>query len=171
MRLWIGSSGKNCIQYKRPKQIARYYQAADLYLHPARADTFPNTVLEALTCGTPVVASAVGGIPEQVVEGRTGFLVPVGDARAMAERVLALLADEGLRLQMGRQAAEGAARRFGVERVVGEYLAFYEEMMDEHKLLFKLSTAGYFSPKVAEFYPAESGEFYTAGDTTAVIFL
>ncbi|MCK8517536.1 glycosyltransferase [Methanoculleus sp. 7T] len=110
---------------KDPRKVARYYQAADLYLHPARADTFPTTVLEALACGTPVVASAVGGIPEQVVEGRTGFLVPVGDARALAERVLDLLADEGLRLRMGRQAAEDAARRFGLERMVGEYLAFY----------------------------------------------
>jgi glycosyltransferase involved in cell wall biosynthesis len=48
------------------------------------------------------VASAVVGIPEQVVEGRTGFLVLVGDARAMAERVLDLLADEGIRLRMRR---------------------------------------------------------------------
>ena len=122
---------------KDPKKVARFYQAADLYIHPARADTFPTTVLEALACGTPVVASAVGGIPEQIVEGRTGFLVPVGDARAMAGRVLDLLADEGLRLWMGRQAAEDAAQRFGLERMVREYLAFYEEMLDEHKLLLK----------------------------------
>ncbi len=88
------------------------------------ADTFPTTVLEALACGAPVVASAVGGIPEQVVEGRTGFLVPVGEARAMAERVLDLLADEGLRLRMGRQAAEDAAWRFGLERMVGSILRF-----------------------------------------------
>ena len=71
------------------------------------------------------MASAVGGIPEQVVEGRTGFLVPIGDARAMAGRILDLLVDKGLRLRMGREAAEDAARRFGLERMVGEYLAFY----------------------------------------------
>nr|WP_292491037.1 glycosyltransferase [Methanoculleus sp. 10] len=105
--------------------------AADLYLHPARAETFPNTVLEALACGTPVVASAVGGIPEQIVEGRTGCLVPVGDARAMAGRVLDLLADERLRLRMGRLAAGDAARRFGRERMVGEYLAFYDEILSD----------------------------------------
>lgn len=110
---------------KDSQQVARYYQAADLYIHPARADTFPTTVLEALACGTPVVATAVGGIAEQVIEGRTGFLVPVGEARAMAGRVLDLLADEGLRVQMGREAAEDAARRFGLERMVREYLAFY----------------------------------------------
>ena len=77
------------------------------------------------------MASAVGGIPEQVIGGRTGFLVPAGDARALAGRVLALLADEGLRLRMGQAATEDAARRFGMERMVGEYLGFYEEVMDE----------------------------------------
>jgi len=116
---------------KDPEQVARFYQAADIYIHPARAETFPTTIIEALACGTPVVASAVGGIPEQVAVGRTGFLVPVGDAGAMAERVLELLADEGLRLRMGREAAEDAARRFGVERMVGEYLEFYKLILNE----------------------------------------
>lgn len=102
----------------------------DLYIHPTQIDTFPNTVLEALACGTPVVASAVGGITEQIMEGRTGFLVPVGDARTMAERVLELLEDEELRLRMGREAAEDAARRFGLERMASEYLAFYREHLD-----------------------------------------
>jgi len=75
------------------------------------------------------VASAVGGIPEQIVEGRTGCLVPVGDARAMAGRVLELLEDEELRLWMGREAAEDAARRFGLERMAREYLAFYRDIL------------------------------------------
>lgn len=112
-----------------PNKVARYYQAADLYVHPARAETFPNTVLEALACGTPVVASSVGGIPEQVMEGITGYLVPVGDAQAMAGRILDLIVDDRLRLRMGRQAAEDAAQRFGVDRMVEEYLAFYQEIL------------------------------------------
>ena len=48
------------------EEVARYYQAADMYIHAAKVDTFPNSVLEALACGIPVVATAVGGIPEQV---------------------------------------------------------------------------------------------------------
>lgn len=110
--------------------VARYHQAADLYIHPARAETFPTTILEALACGTPVVASAVGGIPEQIIEGRTGHLVPPGDADAMAGRILALLADDRLRREMGEGAAEDAARRFGVERMVREYCEFYRAILD-----------------------------------------
>ncbi len=126
----IGNVKIRFVPYQKdPQKVARYYQAADLYLHPARAETFPNTVLEALACGTPAVASTVGGIPEQVVEGKTGFLVPVGDARAMAGRVLDLLEDEELRLQMGRDAAEDAARRFGLERMASEYIAFYRDIL------------------------------------------
>ncbi len=128
---WIGDVEIRFIPYqKNPEQVARYYQAADLYLHPARADTFPTTVLESLACGTPVVVTAAGGIPEQVVEGRTGFLVPAGDAPALAGRVLELLGDEGRRLQMGREAAADAARRFGVERMAEEYLAFYQASLE-----------------------------------------
>ena len=51
---------------KGAETVAPYYQAADVYLHAAKADNFPRAVLEALCCGTPVVATAVGGIPEQV---------------------------------------------------------------------------------------------------------
>ena len=51
---------------KSAQTVAQYYQAADVYLHAATADTFPRAVLEALACGTPVVATGVGGIPEQV---------------------------------------------------------------------------------------------------------
>ena len=58
--------------------------ALSFYLHPARADTFPPSVIEAMACGRPVVASKVGGIPEQIVEGETGFLTAVGDSQGMS---------------------------------------------------------------------------------------
>lgn len=110
-------------------KVARYYQAADLYVHPAKAEVWGLTITEALACGTPVVASAVGGIPEQVREGETGYLVPSGDAQAMAKRIMHLLTDDAYRQQMGRQAADDAARRFGLERMIKEYLQTYREIL------------------------------------------
>jgi glycosyltransferase involved in cell wall biosynthesis len=127
-----------------PHLVARYYQAADIYLHAARADTFPSTILEALACGTPVVATAVGGIPEQVKplagpqesmdyktygpDQATGFLVPPGNAKAMAEATVALLTDERLHRRLAENAARDARARFAMDRQVEDYLELYEVM-------------------------------------------
>ncbi len=108
--------------------VANFYRAADVYLHAARADTFPNVILEALACGTPVVATSVGGIPEQIEEGVTGFLTPPGDARAMAARVEQLLSDNALRQRFAAAAVESARRRFDVNRQVNSYLEWYQEL-------------------------------------------
>jgi len=112
-----------------PSSVARYYQAADVYVHAARADTFPNTVIEAAACGLPVVATAVGGIPEQVIEGRTGFLVPPGDGDAMAQRVVRLLQQEGLSRLMGEEARRMARERFDVDHQAATYLDWYESIL------------------------------------------
>ena len=114
---------------KDPMKVAQFYQAADVYIHAARAETFPNTVLEALACGIPVVATAVGGIPEQVEDGKTGFLVPPKDAEMMASRIEQLLSNDELRKEMGTQAVKSARSRFDIEQQVSKYLDWYKEIL------------------------------------------
>jgi glycosyltransferase involved in cell wall biosynthesis len=111
-----------------PAALVPFYRAADAYLHAAKADTFPNTVLESLACGTPVVATAVGGIPEQVDEGETGLLAPGGDPAALAACVERLLDDEEARARMGRRAAEVARERYALDTMVDAYLDWFAEM-------------------------------------------
>ncbi|MEQ8791629.1 MAG: glycosyltransferase [Pirellulaceae bacterium] len=131
--------------------MSEYYRAADLYLHAARADTFPTTVIESLSCGTPVVATAVGGIPEQVSslavfplaqckqlaasgvrfapsDCATGVLTPPGDSEALAEATGRLLDDAGLRAKLGENAVRDARRRFSLELHLDAYLAWYREL-------------------------------------------
>jgi glycosyltransferase involved in cell wall biosynthesis len=133
----IGRATVQFVSYQKdPKVVARYYQVADVYVHAARADTFPNVVLEALACGTPVVATAVGGIPEQVEDGVTGFLVPPGDAEAMAAAVVALLADEALRKRFGENAAQEARKRFDLDRQVNEYIEWYQGIIERRNHSF-----------------------------------
>jgi glycosyltransferase involved in cell wall biosynthesis len=128
----IGPAEVRFVPYQTdPQVVACYYQAADVYVHAARADTFPNTVLEALACGTPAVATAVGGIPEQVEDARTGFLVPVGDAEALAARLRQMLSDDALRQRMGIQAAEAARRQFDLHRQANAYLEWYHELVHQ----------------------------------------
>ncbi len=115
------------------RALVPWYQAADLYVHAARADTFPTTVLEALACGLPVVATAVGGIPEQVDPGRTGELTPPGDARALAATVQRLLDQPQQRAQMASAARQDASARFDAERMVDAYEAWYRELRRARK--------------------------------------
>jgi len=115
-------------QKELPK-IADFYRAADIYLHLARADTFPNAVLEALACGTPVIGSRVGGIPEQVTDAQSGRLVAAGDGAAAGAIVHQLIGDAGLRTAWGDFAAADARRRFDLRDQVQTHLDWYEEIL------------------------------------------
>jgi glycosyltransferase involved in cell wall biosynthesis len=129
-------------------KVAAYYQAADLYIHAARADTFPNTVLEALACGTPVVATAVGGIPEQIKglsleyqqsalkdlnqhgpDEATGAVVPMGDADAMADTITRLVDDEILLRRLSANAVRDVRQRFDLSRQIENYLNWYKQLV------------------------------------------
>ncbi len=130
-------------------RVAAFFQAADIYLHAARADTFPQVVLEALACGTPVVGTAVGGIPEQVKglaglpgadagavwsrEEATGALTPAGDPQAMARTLEALSDDPELLRQLAANAAHDAVRRFDIERELRDYRQWYGQIMAEDR--------------------------------------
>jgi glycosyltransferase involved in cell wall biosynthesis len=112
-----------------PAAVADYYRAADVFVHTARAEAFGKTTTESMACGTPVVATAVGGLCDQIFPGETGFLAPPGDAGAHAQAVLRLLGDDALRASC----REGAARRgaeFGLARQADAFLSWYREILD-----------------------------------------
>ena len=140
------ASNVRCVGHQATaRDVARFHQAADVYLHATRADTFPTAVLEALACGTPVVASHVGGLPEQVISATTervrageigdasGVLVAAGDATSMAGAVIALLEQPSVRERMGSNASGDARRRFDEQRQVDDYLAWYREVCADWK--------------------------------------
>jgi glycosyltransferase involved in cell wall biosynthesis len=126
-----------------PQRLADYYRAADLYLHAAHADNAPVTILEALACGTPVVATATGGIPEQIrslagipgswdgaaesIESATGLLVPRRDPVAMASAASALMADPTTLERLSRNAVADVAARFSIEQQVDATIAWYRD--------------------------------------------
>ena len=115
---------------KASTTMARYYQAANVYIHAAKADTFPTTVLESLACGTPVVATITGGIPEQIQDGVTGFLVPSGNPEQMAIRIQQLLEDSKQHRVMSQQAASAARYNFNIEIMLEKYLSWYQEILN-----------------------------------------
>jgi glycosyltransferase involved in cell wall biosynthesis len=108
--------------------VMRVLDAADVLLHPTREDAFPTTLLEAAAAGVPVVATAVGGVPE-IVTPDTGRLVPAPPQPADVARALGeLLGDDALRARMGTAARERFAGEFTARAWAQRLRALYEEV-------------------------------------------
>jgi N-acetyl-alpha-D-glucosaminyl L-malate synthase BshA len=101
----------------------------DLLLLPSEIESFGLVALEALSCEVPVIASAVGGLPEVVRDGENGFLRPVGDVDGMAEAALALLRDEDRRRAFGVAGRRWAETQFSQLDVVARYRAIYDRVL------------------------------------------
>lgn len=102
---------------------------ADLFLLPSQSESFGLAALEAMACGAPVVATAVGGLPEVVDHGRTGFLLPPGDVEGMADASVSLLLDPAAWKAASEAGRAVAQERFSAERVVPVYERLYEEVI------------------------------------------
>jgi D-inositol-3-phosphate glycosyltransferase len=106
--------------------LVYYYSAAQMVVMPSHYESFGMVALEAMACGTPVVASKVGGLAYNVRDGQTGFLVPGGDEEALATRIKLLLKDHELRQRLGQQAAHWA-QAYGWSVIADQIVDLYEE--------------------------------------------
>ena len=106
--------------------VLELFAAADAVLLPSSWENFPHAVVEGLAVGTPVIATAVGGVTEIVTDGVNGLLVPRGDAGALAEAIRRFFGDDGLRERL-RGAAAGSVGDYAPERVYGRI----EELLRE----------------------------------------
>jgi N-acetyl-alpha-D-glucosaminyl L-malate synthase BshA len=104
---------------------------ADVFLLPSETESFGLAALEALSCEVPVIATAVGGLPEVVLHGETGFLFPVGDVGAMADAAIKVLQDDELRTKLGRAARRSAVERFDEATVVEQYRRIYRQVLED----------------------------------------
>ena len=108
--------------------VGEILRCSDLFVLPSQTESFGLAALEAMACAVPVVASAVGGLPEVVVDGETGYLTPSGDIAAMTARAVAVLSDATLHTQL-RTAAARRALEFAAERIVPRYERLYEDVL------------------------------------------
>lgn len=104
--------------------------ALDVFVLPSLAEGISNTILEAMACGLPVVATDVGGNAELVVQGKTGFLVPREDPEAMASAIARYWQDSALRACHSAEARTRAEREFSIASMVTNYQRLYEELLD-----------------------------------------
>ncbi len=106
-----------------------YYSAAEIVVVPSHYESFGMVALEAMACGTPVVASQVGGLAFLVQDGITGYTVPVDDPAALADRLTLLMQDPDLRRQLGQQAAS-YAQSYSWEKIAERMIGLYNSIFE-----------------------------------------
>lgn len=106
---------------------------ADVFIIPSGSETFGLAALEAMACNVPVVASDIGGLPELVIDGETGFLCPEGDLDAFAERTRQIITNDQLQHTMGEAARKRAVEVFANERIIPQYEQFYERTISQKR--------------------------------------
>jgi glycosyltransferase involved in cell wall biosynthesis len=110
------------LRHDVPKLLA----VMDVFAMPSLSEGLSIALLEAMTAGKPVVVTRVGGNPELVVEGQTGYLVPAGDAQSLAEAILALLGDSNRAKMFGMRAKHIVEERFTLAHMAEQYLKLYQ---------------------------------------------
>lgn len=125
----LGLAGRTRCLGKR-QAFVELLQNSDLFLLPSEQESFGLAALEALSCGVPVIASRVGGIPEVVAHGETGFLADVGDVEAMAQAAVRLLRDGALHERMSQAARAAVLRRWRHKPMLDRYEAYYRGLLN-----------------------------------------
>jgi N-acetyl-alpha-D-glucosaminyl L-malate synthase BshA len=120
---------EQCSFVGKQPQIADYLSVADVLLLPSEQESFGLAALEAMACEVPVVASRVGGVPEVVTDGETGYLSEMGDVEKMGMDAARLAMDAELRRAMGKRARESAISRYSTDLVIPQYINFYERVL------------------------------------------
>lgn len=123
---WLGET-------KSDQKIAAIYAAADMLIVPSLADNLPNVICEALACGTPVIGSNIGGIPELVIDGETGYLFECQDANGLSQRIERMATEAKASRQEWSQRCRAYAEQFlDINRCVQSHLDLYESLLQPH---------------------------------------
>ena len=117
---------------QKQELLPSFYVAAEMCVLPSRYESFGMVALEAMACGTPVIASDVGGLPSFIEDNATGFLVPGGNETALAEKIRTLLKDAPLRARLKKEARQ-KAREFSWKEIAQQMILHYNDLLADQK--------------------------------------
>lgn len=117
----------------KQEAVQEILSVADIFVMPSGSETFGLAALEAMACGVPVVASNIGGLPELIDHGENGFLCPVNNVDAFAERIRQIISSDTLQAKMGAAALKKAKDSFDNAHVIPMYEQLYEQTIAAHK--------------------------------------
>jgi D-inositol-3-phosphate glycosyltransferase len=122
--IFLGKRGQDTLPY--------YYSAAEVLVMPSHYESFGMVALEAMACGTPVIASEVGGLGFLVQNGKTGYTIPNGDPEVLCDKLSTLLNDPSLRETMGGRAAE-YAQSYTWDKIAAQIVKVYQALLNKNK--------------------------------------
>jgi glycosyltransferase involved in cell wall biosynthesis len=130
---------QDCVELLGPKpqhEIAEHLAAGTVFVLPSTIDpgggmdNLPTVIMEAMATGLPVISTAIGGIPEMIVENETGILVPAGDAAALARAIEKVIVDLPFARQLGENGQKRAGELFSIEKNARSLIRIFEELAD-----------------------------------------
>lgn len=113
----------------KQESVEELYSMSDLMLLLSEKESFGLVALEAMACGVPCIGTNIGGIPELVVDGETGFICELGDTSAVTEKAIEILSDPALHKTFASNSVQRAVLRFGSEQIVSEYESIYYQLV------------------------------------------
>ncbi len=121
--------GDNVKFLGKQAELVELLSAADLFLMPSQSESFGLSALEAMACEVPVISSSVGGLPELVVHGETGYIAEIGDVERMAKYAIELLSNNTRREMFAKAGRKRAVENFDIDEIVGVYERHYERIL------------------------------------------
>ncbi len=122
--------GDNVKFLGKQAELVELLSAADLFLMPSQSESFGLSALEAMACEVPVISSSVGGLPELVVHGETGYIAEIGDVERMAKYATELLSNNTRREMFAKAGRKRAVENFDIDQIVGVYERHYERILN-----------------------------------------
>lgn len=110
--------------------LVQILSASDVFLMPSQSESFGLSALEAMACEVPVVSSSVGGLPELVVQNKTGFIAEIGDVERMARYTIDLLTNEKKYERFAANSRKRAVEEFDKEKIIPEYIKYYHDVLN-----------------------------------------
>lgn len=115
------------------ERLSSIYSAAEIFILPSLEDNLPNTMLEAMACGTPVIGFEVGGLPDMVENDVTGYLAPCFDSEKLGRLILTLVFDKNKRNQMSGNCRQLIEKKFKLQDQAGNYLELFNDLLKNQK--------------------------------------
>ena len=112
-------------------ELVPILSASDLFLLPSQSESFGLSALEAMACSLPVIATSVGGLPELIIHGETGYISEIGDIDRMAKYIIDLLSNDSKYKMFAAASRERAVENFNIDKIVNQYEEFYKKVLSK----------------------------------------